>query len=341
MHEPQGPHGLPPFPGGPRGGGDPGRPGGLGLPPRPGMPPFPGMPLGPGPFGPPPGFEPPPADVSHIRRKWLDVPYAGLSNAQQLDIYLPEDGDGPFPVVFYIHGGAFALCDKRDAQVVPSLAALDRGYAVVSVNYRLSGEAIFPACVQDVKAAVRWVKARGAEYSLDAGRIAVFGASAGANLAAMLGVSADVPLFDDPALGNAERSSDVRCVVDWYGPTDFLAMDRQLMESGLGPADHSDAESPESRYLGAKITEVPDKVALASPMTYVGETMAPILIQHGTMDCLVPCQQSMEFAKVIDQRVGPDRFELELIPGAGHADPMFETPENMDRVFDYMRRHLE
>jgi acetyl esterase/lipase len=315
-------------------------------PPRPpfGLPPFPGRPGGPGgpglPFGSPPGFEPPPADVSHIRRKWLDLPYAALSPSQKLDLYLPDEGSGPFAVILFIHGGAFAMCDKRDVQVLPSLAGLARGYAVASVNYRLSGEALFPAAPQDVKAAVRWVKAQAHEYSLDATRIAAFGASAGANLAAMLGASAGVALLDDPALGNAGHSSDVKCVVDWYGPTDFLAMDRQLEESGLGPADHSDAESPESRYLGAKITEVPDTVALANPMTYVGATMAPILIQHGTMDCQVPYQQSVEFAKVIEQRVGPDRFELELIEGVGHADPRFETPENMERVFDFLRRRL-
>jgi|WetSurMetagenome_2_1015567.scaffolds.fasta_scaffold07461_5 acetyl esterase/lipase len=339
MDEPKGPHGLPPFPGGPHGPGGPGRPGGPGLPGRPGLP-FSGMPPGSGPFAPPPGFEPPPADVSHIRRKWLDVPYARLSPAQQLDIYLPDNGDGAFPVIFYIHGGAFAICDKRDIQVTSSLSALERGYAVVSVNYRLSGEAIFPAGAQDVKAALRWVKAHATEYSLDAGRIAAFGASAGANHAAMIGASAGAPLFEDPALGNAGVSTTVQCVVDWFGPMDFLAMDRQLEESGLWPADHSEADSPESRYLGAKITDVPDRVALANPMTYVSDAMPPILIQHGTADCLVPYQQSVELAKVIEQRAGRARFELELLQGAGHGDPMFETPENMERVFAFLERHL-
>ena len=87
---------------------------------------------------------PPPPDISHVGRKWLDLPYATLSAAQQLDIYLPNEGTGPFPVVFYVHGGGFAMGDKRDGMLAPSLVGLERGYAVVSINYRMSGEAVFP-----------------------------------------------------------------------------------------------------------------------------------------------------------------------------------------------------
>ncbi len=153
---------------------------------------------------PPGGFQMPPADVSHISRKWLDVRYAHTSPAQQLDIYLPETGDGPFPVLLSIHGGAFAIGDKRDPQALPFLGSLSRGYAAVSVNYRLSGEAIFPAGLQDVKAAIRWLRARGNEYRLDPGRIVAWGSSSGANYAAMVAVTAGETLFDDPALGNED-----------------------------------------------------------------------------------------------------------------------------------------
>ena len=102
--------------------------------------------------------EPPAANTEHIKRKFLDIPYANLSPAQKLDIYLPDEGDGPFPVIVSIHGGAFMGCDKADLQVMPMLQGLKRGYAVVAVNYRLSWEAKFPALVQDVKAAIRWIR---------------------------------------------------------------------------------------------------------------------------------------------------------------------------------------
>jgi acetyl esterase/lipase len=297
---------------------------------------MPGMPGAPG-----EDFELPPADVSHIRRKWLDVTYAPTSAAQRLDIYLPEESDGPFPVLFYTHGGAFEIGDKRDFNLLPFLRGLERGHAVVSVNYRLSGEAIFPAGLQDAKAAIRWVRAHGGEYGLEATRMAACGGSSGANYAAMICLTANVSMFDDPALGNAECSCDVLAGVDWFGPTDFLKMDEHLAASGLGPCDHSEAESPESRYLGARITDVPDKVRLANPMTYVHEGMPPILIQHGTADSNVPFQQSVEFARVIEERVGPDRYELDLLEGAGHGDPAFETEENLDRVFAFIDRYLK
>jgi len=173
-------------------------------------------------------LEIPPADVSHILRKWLDIPYASLSPSQKLDIYLPDEGNGPFPVLLFIHGGAFALGDKGDIQVLAPLKGLKRGYALVSVNYRLSGEAIFPASLQDVKAAIRCLRANGKQYLLDTNRLAAFGGSAGGNLAAMICVTANVTEFDDPNLGNLTYPCNVQAAVDWFGPTDFLEMDGQL-----------------------------------------------------------------------------------------------------------------
>jgi acetyl esterase/lipase len=283
----------------------------------------------------------PEADVSHITRKWLDLPYAHISQAQRLDIYLPEDGEGPFPVVLHIHGGAFAIGDKRDIQVTPFLGGLKRGYAVVGVNYRLSGEAIFPAGLQDLKASIRWARANSSKYHLDVDRIAAWGGSAGGNYAAMLCLTADVPELDDLKLGHPELSCRVQAAVDWFGPTDFLKMDEQLAEGGLGPRDHNKADSPESRYLGARITEIPEKVRLANPMTYVHSRMPPILIQHGRLDHLVPVQQSILFAEKLEKCVSQDLFEFEILEKADHADPLFETEENMSRVFQFLDRHLK
>ena len=137
----------------------------------------------------------PPADVSHIIRKWQDLPYANLSPAQKLDIYLPDEGEGPFPVILHIHGGGFALGDKGDIHVLTFLKGLERGYAVVSVNYRLSGEAIFPAGLQDIKAAIRWLRANSEQYHLDGSRIAACGGSSGGNYAAMVCLTANVTDF--------------------------------------------------------------------------------------------------------------------------------------------------
>jgi acetyl esterase/lipase len=282
----------------------------------------------------------PRADVSHIRRKWLDIVYANTSQAQKLDLYMPDEGEGLFPVIVHIHGGGFAIGDKRDIHLLPLLRGLERGYAVASVNYRLSGEATFPAGLQDVKAAIRWLRANSEQYQLDGERIIAWGGSSGGNLAAMVCLTADVAELEDLNLGNAAYPSRVQVAVDWFGPTDFLKMDEQLVESGLGLADHSEADSPESRYLGAKITEIPETVQRANPMTYIHADMPPILIQHGRLDPLVPVQQSEIFARKLEQIAGPDRFEFDVLEDAGHGDPQFETEENLNRVFRFIELHV-
>jgi acetyl esterase/lipase len=303
-------------------------------------PPFP--PPGPGFPGPidEGGFQIPEADVSHVTHKWLDLPYAALSPAQKLDLFLPEPDEGLFPVILHVHGGGFEMGDKRDIFLLPYLQGLHRGYAVGSLNYRLSGEAVFPAGLQDLKAAVRWLRANAARFHLDPNRFAACGGSAGGNYAAMLALTDKVTAFDDPGLGNLEYSCGVQAAVDWFGPIDFLKMDEQQTQSGLGLADHSEAHSPESRYLGARITEVPHLVRQANPMTYIHKDMPPILIQHGRLDHLVPCQQSVNFAEAIRRIAGPDRVEFEILENADHGDPLFETDENINRMFAFLDKHL-
>lgn len=218
------------------------------------------------------------ADISGIQNKYLDIPYAGLSEAQKLDIYLPDDGNGPFPIILAIHGGGFMAGDKRDLQVEPMLNGLKRGYAVVAINYRLSGEASWPAQIHDCKAAVRWIRANADKYKLDGHRIAAWGGSAGGHLASMLGTSAGVEKLEGVALGNTDESSHVQAVVNWFGPTDFLKMDDQLHESGaVNPMIHSIPTSPESILLGNNLEDVPELVKEADPGTYVSADDPPFL----------------------------------------------------------------
>jgi acetyl esterase/lipase len=286
----------------------------------------------------------PSAGTSHIKRKSLDIPYTDLSPAQRLDVYWPEAGDGPFPVIVSIHGGAFMGGDKGDVQVIPMLQGLDRGYVVVSINYRMSGEATFPALVQDAKAAIRWVRGNSATHGFQADRIAAWGGSAGGYLASMLGVSYGIADLEDLSLGYPEESSRVQAVVDWFGPTDFLRMDEQLTAVGLAPqADqaHSGATSPESLLLGAKITEIPALVQAANPESYVNPEAPPFLLQHGTGDDTVPHLQSVSFAAKLQAVLGAEKVTLDLLEGAQHADPRFGSSENLERVFRFLDRHLK
>jgi acetyl esterase/lipase len=255
-----------------------------------------------------------------------DLAYASTSGSQVLDLWLPPDATSATPLVVYVHGGAFKGGDKAmvGGKVQP---LLDAGYAVASLNYRLSGEALFPAGAQDVKAAVRWLRANAATYNLDPTKFAAWGESAGGNLVALLGTSGDqTSVLDDPALGNPDVSSAVQAVVDWYGPTDFLQMDTQAASGGgcTSPQTHDPSSSPESAWMGAALQTVPDTVAQANPITYVAtaEQIAAFSIAHGDADCNVPYQQSQILADALT-KAGADP-QLTILPGAAHADPRFD-----------------
>jgi acetyl esterase/lipase len=277
-----------------------------------------------------------------IKRKWLDIAYATDSKAQMLDIYIPDEGEGPFPVILSIHGGAFREGDKADTQLNPMLEGLKRGYAVVSINYRLSGEAVFPAQIYDVKAAVRWIRANAKLYKLNPIKIAAWGGSAGGHLCSLLGTSGGVKELEDLKLGNANHTSRVIAVVDWFGPTDFLRMDQQLKESGVtNPMIHAVADSPESELIGKNLADAPDLVKKANPETYITPDDPPFFIEHGMIDHLVPYQQSVNFALKLDSITGKQNVTLELLQATDHGGPNYETQENLKKVFDFLDKHMK
>lgn len=228
-----------------------------------------------------------------------------------------------------------------DGQLNPMLPGLKRGYAVVSINYRLNGEALFPANINDVKAAIRWVKANAANYKLNAKKIALWGGPAGGNLVALAGTSGAIKELEALTLGNANQSSRVQAVVDWFGPSNFLLMDQQLKETGNGTPDHSEANSPESKVLGKKITEIPEKVKLANPETYITKDDPPFLIEHGTKDQLVPTQQSVLFAEKLEHVLGKDKVNLVLLQEARHGGPQYKAAENLEVVFTFLDSNLK
>jgi acetyl esterase/lipase len=282
------------------------------------------------------------ANTDNIKRKWLNIAYAEKSQAQKLDVYIPAEGDGPFPVILSIHGGAFKSGDKGDGQVIPMLEGLKRGYAVVSINYRLSGEAIFPAQIYDVKAAVRWIRANAELYKLNLEKIAAWGGSAGGHLAAMAGTSGNVKELEDLTQGNANQSSRVQAVVDWFGPTDFLKMDEQLKESKVNnPQTHSIPDSPESELIGKNLVNAPELVKAANPETYITKDDPPFFIQHGLIDHLVPYQQSVNLARKLEQVVGKDKVTLELLPGTDHGGPNYQTEQNINKVFSFLDKYMK
>lgn len=302
-----------------------------------GMPPFggPGVP-------PPAGFQPPMADISWVKRKFLDVPYDTKSPRQCFDLYLPDEGDGPFPLLVHIHGGAFAFGDKRDDHMDAYLTGVKRDYAVASIEYRVSGEATFPAAVLDCREAVRYMKAHAEAYKIDPRRIIVIGGSAGGNLAAMLGMNVPNGQFPGEE-GRTEYSCQptVKVAIDQFGPVRFETMTAQAMENGVSEVHPNPAMMPESAYLGHPIPTAPaELLAKSYPGTYASDAMAPMLVQHGTADHLVPWAQSEEFVADLIAKGYKDRVEYVPLEGADHEDKRFFEEENMNLVFKFIEKHL-
>ncbi len=278
-----------------------------------------------------------------------DLPYATQSEAQKLDIYMLSRRGKTCPVIMWMHPGGFYEGDKDGSAIAPLAIVnmiklvqpmLERGYSVVSVNYRLSDEAIFPALMYDVKAAIRWIRANAAKYGFHPDKVAAWGSSAGGYLAAMLATTGGVKELEDLSMGNPNQSSLVNAAVDWYGPTDFLQMDSQHIQLGQ-PADVHDATSPESRLMGAAITSIPDKCKAASPMTYVDQGSAPIYIQQGKGDPVIPYFQSVMLAERMAAAIGKENVVLELVENVGHAAPVFFSTKNVNKVLDFLDNYMK
>ena len=296
---------------------------------------------------------------SSIKNGFTDIAYATKSETQKLDIYLPNEGKSPFPVIIAFHGGGFYEGNKSIEHIASGLPGLNHGYAVVTVDYRLSGEAKFPAAINDVKAAIRFIKVNAAQYNLNPNKIALWGTSAGGNLAALAGTTGGTNKCYDTSLGNANVSDNVTAVVDWYGPTNFCVIDKQFKESGIreqiqGVQIYGTEGSFLSKYLGQNISTVPDLCKQSDPTTYITSKCPPFLIQHGTLDSMIPTQQSIDLADAIRKKVGQDKVTLTLLNGAGHGGiPInllngthhygypFGTTENMDTVFAFLNKYMK
>lgn len=285
-------------------------------------------------------------DVSSVEDKALDISY-GPYERNQLDIYYPEKGQAPYPVIVFYHGGGFFKGDKRRYQLKPALAGLEYGYAVVSVNYRLIQTDSLPAAIWDAKAAVRFLKGNASALRLDPDRMAVWGESAGAMLACEVGLTEGVPDLQDLTMGNPEQSTQVRAVIDWYAPVDMKEMEQARRQSGdsgmeiggrplnLFSFDRDGTKSEEEIYTCM------DKI---NPLNYLGKTdssLPAFLIEHGGEDKLVSPEQSKRLYKALQNYLPPERLVYRVIPAAVHGVEDFTNEENLEFIFSYLENWMK
>ena len=234
-----------------------------------------------------------------------DINYANSGNPRQtLDLYLPTkiaDSNHSIntekkvlPLVIWVHGGGWQngskLSGKKPARL-PRILKTGR-YLGASINYRLSGESIWPAHIHDCKAAIRWLSANASKYGINKNKIAVWGSSAGGHLALMLGNTNGVEEIEGNTGDFLKSKSDVHAVINFYGPSALLQMDKYPSK-----IKHNSKNSPESRLLGKAIVEVPYLARQASPLHHVKKGGPPFIHFHGRLDALVPYQQSLTLHK--------------------------------------------
>ena len=264
-----------------------------------------------------------PANVQVVR----DLEYARIGGQSlKLDIYSPQHPAGKLPVVVWIHGGAWNSGDKNFCPI-GFMAA--QNLAIVSMDYRLTEAAPFPAQLYDCKSVIRWLRANADQYNLDADHIGIFGASAGGHLALLLATTMNRASLEGDVGGNLNYSSRVQCVCAFYPPTD---LNRLVAD----PQSRLDPDGDVAKLIGGAVASHEDRADFASPLTYVSQNCAPVFLMHGGADRLVPPDQSKIFYDAL-RKAGVE-VHLEIIPGQGHG--IIAPPAVAKEIYRFFDEHL-
>ncbi|MFM7751318.1 MAG: alpha/beta hydrolase fold domain-containing protein, partial [Opitutaceae bacterium] len=244
------------------------------------------------------------------------------------DLHLPGKGAAPAPLIVWVHGGAWSRGSKNENPLAPLVA---QGWAVASVDYRLTPVAPFPANVHDIKAAVRFLRARRAEYGLATERVAIAGASAGAHLAALVGVSNGHPELEGEVGAHRDQSSAIQAIVSFYGASNLETILSQSTPFGLG------VRIPALQLLlRGQPEEKPALARLASPVAQVDAGDPPLLLLHGDQDPQMPVAQSLELLGAYE-RAG---LKVRFVPlhGSKHGGREFYDEPRLALVREFLAR---
>jgi len=271
---------------------------------------------------------PKPANV----RIYPDLPYVQSGHPRQkLDLYLPFPvPEDPMPLLVYLHGGGWQKGGKADGRKF-AFRMIAQGYAVACVDYRLSSDELFPAQVEDCKAAVRWLRDNSARYRLDPEHVGAVGVSAGGYLAVILGVTRNTQLFE---IGDhLDQSSGLQAVVDFFGPMDLVSLHEYSVSAGTPQADEV------VKLLGGDPHIQVVQARKSNPATHLNGNAPPFLLIHGTNDTVVPPAQSRFLYDLLVKQNIP--VHLHLIHEAGHTGPAFVAPDINALVDDFLSRALK
>ena len=264
-------------------------------------------------------------------RKLQDIPYARVDGQElRLDLYLPATAAAQ-PLVVFVHGGAWRSGSKDR---MPLTGLLEAGFAAASVDYRLSPVARFPAQVHDVKAAIRFLRAKAGAYGYNASRIVIAGTSAGAHLAALVGVTNGNEELEGAVGDHLGRSSEVQAIVSYFGASNLLTILSQSTPRGL-----SVRRPALELLLGARPEQAPALARLASPVFHVDASDPPLLLLHGDQDAQMPVNQSLELLGRYEELGLRVRFEV--VRGAGHGGRIFFDAERDALVRSFLSEALE
>ena len=257
-----------------------------------------------------------------------NITYAEAGNKQLLlDLYMPANIKKPF-LIIWVHGGAWQSGSKENPPLLP------QGYALASIDYRLSTEAIFPACIYDIKAAVRFLRGNAKKYGYRADKITLWGSSAGGHLVALAGTTNNDDYYEGNLGSYIKESSSVQLVMDFYGPTNFLTILGQSTPHGL------DVRIPALKLLlGKPVEDVPELARKASPVFQVDSSDPPMLIVHGDQDPQVPVNQSLELMAAYKK--DSLQVQLEIIPGAAHGGKAYSSPKMINTMNLFLEKYLK
>lgn len=260
-----------------------------------------------------------------------EIEYARIGERKlTLDMHRP-DGKPHSPLIVWVHGGAWRG-GSRSGVELKGLTTL--GWAVASVDYRLSTQARFPAQIHDIKAAIRYLRARAGEYGWPANRIIIAGSSAGGHLAALVGVTNGLAALEGTVGDNRAVSSDVQAIVDLYGASNLTTILAQSTPHGL-----SVRVPALDLLLGGQPDKVPELAQLASPVFQLDAHDPPLFLMHGDKDPQMPIEQSREFLAAYRKLGLSVQFTVQ--PGSGHGGPAFTTAVSLQQIDDFLRQQLK